>query len=58
MQPQNKFAEATKNTLLHIAELTRATTWLAEPTKQVLLPQTLHPTNSFIHNPSTHKGWA
>ena len=50
MQRQDQFAEATKNTWLPIAALTRATTWLAEPTKVIgfihksfLLPQTLLP---------------
>jgi hypothetical protein len=49
MQPQGKFDEATKNTLLHIAELSH--NWLAEARKQVLHPQTLSPTNPLTHKP-------
>jgi hypothetical protein len=50
MQPQSKFAQATKNILLHIGELTRGTAWLVEPTKvsgfihtSFLLPQPFIP---------------
>jgi hypothetical protein len=72
MQPQSKFAGATKNTLLRIGELTRGTAWLVEPTKlsgfihksfllpQPFIPQTLSSstTRACAVQAVTHKGLA
>jgi hypothetical protein len=64
MQPQSKFAEATKNTLLYIAELNASHNLVSRIhkrkrcTHKAFIPQKVSSTNRFIHKPSTHKGWA